>query len=178
MTGGLIESRFDPDKFEEVKYQAMHHQFVASALATKICHDNIPGSKVGCMLTKQTYYPYTCKPEDVLEQQQKMRELYAFSDTQVFGEYPAYLLAKYRNNGYNIVMTEEDLKAMKDYPVDFISFSYYSSSCVAKQAEDAEMTAANTVVAIKNPYLPSNDWGWQIDPIGLRISLVDLYDRY
>ena len=178
MTGGLIESRFDPEKFEEVKYQAMHHQFVASALATKICHDNIPGSKVGCMLTKQTYYPYTCKPEDVLEQQQKMRELYAFSDTQVFGEYPAYLLAKYRNNGYNIVMTDEDLKAMKDYPVDFISFSYYSSSCVAKKAEDAQMTAANTVVAIKNPYLPSSDWGWQIDPIGLRISLVDLYDRY
>ncbi|MGN1182651.1 MAG: family 1 glycosylhydrolase, partial [Faecalibacillus sp.] len=178
MTGGLIESRFDPEKFEEVKYQAMHHQFVASALATKICHDNIPGSKVGCMLTKQTYYPYTCKPEDVLEQQQKMRELYAFSDTQVFGEYPAYLLAKYRNNGYNIVMTEADLSAMKAYPVDFISFSYYSSSCVAKQAEGAEMTAANTVVAIKNPYLPSSDWGWQIDPIGLRISLVDLYDRY
>ena len=107
-----------------------------------------------------------------------MRELYAFSDTQVFGEYPAYLLAKYRNNGYNIVMTDEDLKAMKDYPVDFISFSYYSSSCVAKKAEDAQMTAANTVVAIKNPYLPSSDWGWQIDPIGLRISLVDLYDRY
>lgn len=178
MTGGLIESRFEPDKFDEVKYQAMHHQFVASALATKICHDNIPDSKVGCMLTKQTYYAYTCKPEDVLEQQQRMRELYAFSDTQVFGEYPAYLLAKYKNNGYNIKMTEEDLKAMKDYPVDFISFSYYSSSCVAKKADDAELTAGNTVVAIKNPYLPSSDWGWQIDPIGLRISLVDLYDRY
>lgn len=178
MTGGLIESRFEPDKFDEVKYQAMHHQFVASALATKICHDNIPDSKVGCMLTKQTYYAYTCKPEDVLEQQQRMRELYAFSDTQVFGEYPAYLLAKYKNNGYSIKMTEEDLKAMKDYPVDFISFSYYSSSCVAKKADDAELTAGNTVVAIKNPYLPSSDWGWQIDPIGLRISLVDLYDRY
>lgn len=178
MTGGLIESRFDPQQFEEAKYQAMHHQFVASALATKICHENIPDSKVGCMLTKLTYYAYTCKPEDVLEQQQRMRELYAFSDTQVFGEYPAYLLAKYKNMGINVKMTEEDLSVMKAYPVDFISFSYYSSSCVAAQAEGVEMTAANTVTAIKNPYLPSSDWGWQIDPIGLRISCVDLYDRY
>ena len=179
MTGGLIESRWPKEEFEEVMFQAMHHQFVASALATKITHENIPDAKVGCMLTKLTYYPYTCRPEDILEQQQKMRGIYCYSDTQVHGEYPAYLLAKYKNNGWDIKMTEEDLRVMKEYPVDFISFSYYSSSCVAGVApEGIEMTAANTVVAIKNPYIPSSDWGWQIDPIGLRISLVDLYDRY
>ena len=72
MTGGLIESRFKPEEFEEVEYQAMHHQFVASALAVKITHENIPDAKVGCMLTKLTYYPYTCKPVDLLEQQQRM----------------------------------------------------------------------------------------------------------
>ncbi|MCI8664127.1 MAG: family 1 glycosylhydrolase [Hungatella sp.] len=178
MTGGLIESRFAPEKFEEVCFQAMHHQFVASALAVKIAHENIPDCKVGCMLTKLTYYAYTCKPEDVLEQQQRMRSIYCFSDTQVHGEYPAYLLARYKNKNLDIKMTEEDLGIMKAYPVDFISFSYYSSSCVAKNAEGAELTAANTVTAIKNPYIPSSEWGWQIDPIGLRISLVDLYDRY
>mgnify|MGYP004449190293 FL=1 len=179
MTGGLIESRWAPEEFEEVEFQAMHHQFVASALATKICHENIPGSKVGCMLTKLTYYAYTCRPEDQLEQQQKMRSIYCYSDTQVHGEYPAYLLAKYKNNGWDIKMTDEDLRIMKEYPVDFISFSYYSSSCVAGVLpEGIEMTAANTTVAIKNPYIPTSDWGWQIDPIGLRISLVDLYDRY
>ena len=132
MTGGLIESRFKPEEFEEVCFQAMHHQFVASALATKVTHDNIPDAKVGCMLTKLTYYPYTCKPEDVLEAQQRMRSIYCFSDTQVHGEYPAYLLSMYKNKGFNINMTEEDLRIMKEYPVDFISFSYYSSSCVAK----------------------------------------------
>ncbi len=178
MTGGLIESRFTPEKFEEVKFQAMHHQFVASALATKICHDNIPDSKVGCMLTKATFYPYTCKPEDVLEAQQRMRELYAFSDTQVFGEYPSYLLSRFKNSGINLEMTEEDLRIMKDYPVDFISFSYYSSSCAAAKTDDLDVAAGNTIMAVKNPYLKANDWGWQIDPIGLRISLVDLYDRY
>lgn len=178
MTGGLIESRFAPDKFEEVMFQAMHHQFVASAKATKIIHENIPDAKVGCMLTKLTYYPYSCRPEDVLTQQQSMRAVYCFSDTQVFGEYPAYLLAKYRNRGWNITMTEDDLLLMKTNPVDFISFSYYHSSCVAANTDELETTCGNTVTTIKNPYLPASEWGWEIDPTGLRISLVDLYDRY
>ncbi|MEG0548027.1 MAG: glycoside hydrolase family 1 protein, partial [Coprobacillus sp.] len=80
-TGGLVEDRFPNIKWEQVIFQAMHHQFVASALATKICHEKIPGSKVGCMLTKLTYYPYTCKPEDILQAQQDMRSTYCYSDT-------------------------------------------------------------------------------------------------
>ncbi|SDW76501.1 6-phospho-beta-glucosidase [Kandleria vitulina] len=178
MTGGLIESRFKKEQFEEVEYQAMHHQFVASALAVKITHENIPDAKVGCMLTKLTYYPYSCRPEDVLKERETMRQIYCYSDTQVYGEYPRYLLNMYKNKGFHIKMTEEDLRIMKDYPVDFISFSYYSSSCVAENEEGLTMTSGNTQTAIKNPYIPSSDWGWQIDPIGLRISLIDLYDRY
>ena len=177
-TGALIKDRFPGKNFNEVIFQAMHHQFVASALATKFVHEARPDAKVGCMLTKLTYYPYTCKPEDVLQAQQDMRSTYCYSDTQVFGEYPAYLLSKFKNEGINIKMEPDDLKIMKEYPVDFVSFSYYSSSFVAKDDNGLKKTAANTNVAIKNPYIPSSDWGWQIDPIGLRISLVDLYDRY
>ena len=177
-TGGLVRDRFEGKNFTEVIFQAMHHQFVASALATKIAHEKNPNCKVGCMLTKLTYYPYTCKPEDVLQAQQDMRSTYCYSDTQVFGEYPAYLLTKFKNEGLNIKMEERDLEIMKKYPVDFVSFSYYSSSCVAKDDAGLKKTAANTNIAIKNPYIPSSDWGWQIDPIGLRVSLVDLYDRY
>ena len=156
----------------------MHHQFVASALATKICHEIIPDSKVGCMITKLSYYPMTCKPEDILKSQQEMRKIYAFSDTQVFGEYPSYLLSYYKNQGINIEKQIGDDEIMKSYPVDFISFSYYMSSCVAEDDSEYEITAGNTVMGIKNPYLKSSDWGWQIDPTGLRISLVELYDRY
>ncbi len=177
-TGGLIEDRFPGKNFEEVIFQAMHHQFVASALATKICHQIIPGSKVGCMLTKLTYYPYTCKPEDVLTMQQSMRSTYCYSDTQVFGEYPAYLLSRFHNKGIHIVKETGDDEIMKAYPVDFVSFSYYHSSCVAADTTNLEQAAGNTITAVKNPYVPSSDWGWQIDPIGLRISMVDLYDRY
>lgn len=154
-TGGLIKDRFNDKNFEEVIFQSMHHQFVASALATKYIHEKYPESKVGCMLTKLTYYPYTCKPEDQLECQQRMRATYCYSDTQVFGEYPSYLLARFKNHGLNIQMSEEDLKVMKEYPVDFISFSYYSSSCVAKDAEGLDVTAGNTVTAIKKPILTS-----------------------
>ncbi|MCD8028059.1 MAG: family 1 glycosylhydrolase [Erysipelotrichaceae bacterium] len=176
-TGGLIEDRFPNQNFREVIFQSMHNQFVASALATKICHEKIPDSKVGCMLTKLSYYPYTCKPEDVL-QQQDMRSTYCYSDTQVFGEYPAYLLSRFENENIHIKMEDGDLEVMKKYPVDFVSFSYYSSSCVAKDDTGLKKTAANTMTAIKNPYIPTSDWGWQIDPIGLRVSLVELYDRY
>lgn len=177
-TGALIEDRFPGMNFEEVIFQAMHHQFVASALATKICHEIIPGSMVGCMLTKLTYYPYTCRPEDVLEAQQMMRSTYCYSDTQVFGEYPAYLLSRFKNHGIHIHKEIGDDEIMKAYPVDFVSFSYYHSSCSAKDTSDLNLTAGNTINAIKNPYLKASDWGWQIDPTGLRISMVDLYDRY
>lgn len=177
-TGGLVEDRFQGKNFEEVLFQAMHHQFVASALATKILHEDDPERQVGCMLTKVTYYPYTCKPEDVLETQQRMRATYCYGDVHVFGEYPAYLLARFRNHGLHIRMTDEELRLMKENTVDFVSFSYYMSNCVAKESEDLVKTAGNTIFAVKNPYLPTSEWGWQTDPIGLRISLVDLYDRY
>lgn len=177
-TGGLIEDRFPGKNFEEVIFQAMHHQFVASALATRICHTIIPGSMVGCMLTKLTYYPYTCKPEDVLEAQRMMRSTYCYSDTQVFGQYPSYLLSRFQQNGIQIKKETGDDEIMKAYPVDFVSFSYYMSSCAAKDTSGLDTAVGNTVTALKNPYLKSSDWGWQIDPDGLRISMIDLYDRY
>ena len=177
-TGGLVRDRFEGKNFEEVIFQAMHHQFAASALATKILHEDNPSCMVGCMLTKLTFYPYTCKPEDVLEAQMRMRAVYCYSDTQVFGVYPAYLLARFKNHGLNIVMENEDLELMKSWPVDFISFSYYMSGCAAKESRGKDLASGNTVTSLKNPYLEASEWGWQKDPIGLRISLVDLYDRY
>ena len=177
-TGGFLKEQFDDLDFHTVIAQAMHHQFVASALAVKICHEMIPGAQVGCMLTKLTYYPYSCKPEDALQAQQEMRRIYAFSDTQVFGEYPAYLLNHWKKDSIEVSMTTEDLLLMKQNPVDFVSFSYYTSSCCAKDPQGLPHAPGNTITAVKNPYLASNDWGWQIDALGLRISLVDLDDRY
>jgi 6-phospho-beta-glucosidase len=130
------------------------------------------------MLTKLTFYPYTCKPEDVLKAQQDMRATLAFADVQVFGEYPAYLKTLYQRKNIAIQKERGDDEILKNYPVDFISFSYYSSSCSALDTTGLEVAEGNTAAAIKNPYLKATPWGWQIDPIGLRISMVDLYDRY
>lgn len=177
-SAGLLEENFPNQSFEEVIFQAMHHQFVASALATKICHEIIPGSMVGCMLTKLTYYPYSSRPEDVRKAQEIMRSTYCYSDAQVFGEYPRYLLTYFKNHNIKIQKAPGDDEIMKRYPVDFVSFSYYNSYCAAENGEGLERSAGNTAVGYKNPYLPASEWGWQIDPMGLRISLVDMYDRY
>ncbi len=177
-SAGLLEDCFPGQNFEEVVFQAMHHQFVASAAAVKICHEQIPDSKVGCMLTKLTYYPYSCRPEDVKKAQDIMRSTYCYSDAQVFGEYPRFLLNYFRKNGIHIQKEPGDDELMRKYPVDFVSFSYYNSYCAAENGEGLTRSAGNTAVGFKNPYLEESQWGWQIDPMGLRISLVDLYDRY
>lgn len=179
MSGGLIRDHFSSEaSYQQAIYQAMHHQFVASAIATKICHEKIPNAQVGCMITKQTYYPLTSKPEDVLAAQLDARKLFAFSDTQVFGEYPAYLLKRYENEGIQLKVAEDDFEIMKKHAVDFVSFSYYSSSCSAYDKTGLDINEGNTATTIKNPYLSATDWGWQIDPLGMRISLIELYDRY
>lgn len=177
-TGALMEERFPDMPFEQAIYQAMHNQLVASAITTKMAHEMMPGSQVGCMLTKLCFYPYTCKPEDNLATQQRMRQIYKYCDIQVFGEYPRYLKQEIERKGLTITKGENDDRFLKEGTVDFISFSYYMTSCMAMDTTGLDMAPGNTVNGVKNPYLPSSEWGWQTDPTGLRISLVDLYDRY
>ncbi|NOU82739.1 family 1 glycosylhydrolase [Paenibacillus sp. LMG 31459] len=102
---------------------------------------------------------------------------YFYSDVQVFGEYPKLMLQQMGRKSISIKMEPNDLQIIKEHTVDFVSFSYYSSLTDSFSGE-LEMTAANTIVGIKNPYLDSSEWGWQIDPVGLKISLIELYDRY
>lgn len=165
---------------EEIKYQASHHELVASAIATKIAHEVDKNNKVGCMLAAGIYYPYSSKPEDVLASQQKNDEMYFFVDIQARGKYPNYALKKFERENLNIKIEKEDLELLKKYTVDFISFSYYSTRCAAfdmgKHAKGHEKD--NIMKDIKNPELKQTDWGWTVDPLGLRITLNDIYDRY
>ena len=165
---------------EEIKYQASHHELVASAIATKIAHEVDKNNKVGCMLAAGIYYPYSSKPEDVLAAQQKNDEMYFFVDIQARGKYPNYALKKFERENLNIKIEKEDLELLKKYTVDFISFSYYSTRCAAadieKHAKGHEKD--NIMKDIKNPELKQTDWGWTVDPLGLRITLNDIYDRY
>lgn len=176
-TAGIRAERSAPGRAEQDIYQGLHHQFVASALVTRDCHAKIPGSQMGCMLTKLTTYPRTCHPEDVEATLKKNLENYFYTDVQVFGSYPPLITRDLARRGIKIEMQPDDLAILKAHTVDFLSFSYYMSLTESTQP-DAERTAGNTILGVKNPYLPASEWGWQIDPVGLKISLLELYDRY
>ncbi len=174
--GLLIEKDEDPTA---AKYLAVHHELVASALATKIAHEIDPNNMIGCMLAAGAVYPYSCRPDDVWAAQQGNRQNYFFIDVQSRGEYPAYALKDFERKGVVLDITEDDKKLLKENTVDFVSFSYYSSRCISTDPEVlAKAQGGNMFSGVKNPHLQASQWGWQIDPLGLRITLNELYDRY
>ncbi|RDY27234.1 beta-glucosidase, partial [Lachnotalea glycerini] len=177
-TAGIIEDQFQTQELEGAIYQSLHHQFVASALVTKYCHEIIKDAKMGCMVTRLLTYPATCKPEDVLIAQKDNRNNYFYSDVQVFGEYPRHKIKELERKGITIEKRSEDDMILKENTVDFVSFSYYMSLVSSVDADTMEKVSGNITGGLKNPYLQVTEWDWQIDPIGLRIALIDLYDRY
>ncbi|MEP8551618.1 glycoside hydrolase family 1 protein [Enterobacter mori] len=158
-------------------YQAIHHQLVASALAVKACHEIIPDAKIGNMLLGGLMYPLTYRPEDVLEALQENRAWQFFGDVQCRGAYPGYMLRFFRDSGIQIDITDADREALKS-TVDFISFSYYMTGCVTTDEELNQQARGNILSMVPNPHLASSEWGWQIDPVGLRTLLNVLWDRY
>ncbi|CNL14372.1 cryptic 6-phospho-beta-glucosidase [Yersinia frederiksenii] len=158
-------------------YQAIHHQLVASAKAVAALHQIIPDGRIGNMLLGGLMYPLTCKPDDVLETLQQNREWLFFGDVQVRGYYPSYMTRYFKQHDISIEITAEDKAALKE-TVDFISFSYYMSGCVTADEELNRKARGNILSMVQNPHLASSEWGWQIDPEGLRILLNELWDRY
>ena len=165
------------DDIDKIRYQAVHHELVASALATKIAKQIDPEVKIGCMLAAGKYYPASPKPEDVLAAQKKDRDNYFLIDVQSWGYYPQYKVNELSARGIMPDMEEDDKKILAENTVDFISFSYYSSRMTSAN-KDTDKKEANLFESEKNPYLKESEWGWAIDPIGLRITMNDIYDRY
>jgi 6-phospho-beta-glucosidase len=175
-SGVLVE---DPAKKEALCYQACHNQLVASALAVKSCHEMLPDAKIGCMVASAVAYPYSCRPEDTWEKMALERKNYSLTDVQARGRYPAWLKNYFERRGITPVMGPDDEKILRENRVDFVSFSYYSTSAVSTDpAVAGEKGDGNIFGGVKNPHLKASDWGWQIDPLGFRIALNFLYDRY
>ncbi|MRI82319.1 family 1 glycosylhydrolase [Aerococcaceae bacterium DSM 109653] len=160
------------------KWQAAHHQLVASALATKIAKEINPDMQVGCMVISMPTYSMTPDPKDQLAVRDFMNENYAFTDIHARGVYPGYLKRHLREAGIEIKFGEQDARILKENTVDFISFSYYVSLVQAHNPKNYQTAAGNIFRGIPNPYLEASEWGWQIDPIGLRLVLNDFWDRY
>lgn len=179
----FLGGSFDPEKFEnslQAKYQAAHHQLIASALATKLAREIDPENKIGCMLAAGEAYPNTCNPNDIWAAKMLDREGFFFIDVQVRGKYPSYSQRFFEENQLVIHQEKEDEEILK-HTVDFIGFSYYSTKVVSADDQvlsSAEKTDGNIFSSLENPYLPKSEWGWIIDPMGLRITMNTLYDRY
>ncbi|MDO6499031.1 glycoside hydrolase family 1 protein [Photobacterium sanguinicancri] len=164
------------DATEQAIYQAIHHQLVANAKAVSLCKRIIPDGKIGNMLLGAINYPYTCNPDDVIAAMHENNKWLFFGDVQTRGKYPGYMLRYFRENNITIAMEEGDLETIAQASVDFISFSYYASGCASADPKQKEV--GNIVDSVPNPYLEKSQWGWLIDPKGLRILLNFLYDRY
>ncbi len=165
---------------EQVKYQAAHHELLASAKAVGLAHEIMPDAKVGCMLAAGQFYPYTCAPADVYKAMEHDRDNYFFIDVQARGTYPVWAVKRMEKAGVRIQTEAGDEDILKAGVVDFVSLSYYCSRCISDDPEILKnKSRGNAVInAVINPYLKSSEWGWQIDPLGLRITLNTLYDRY
>lgn len=159
-------------------YQGLHHQFIANSLIVKFAHEYDPSIKISCMIARFVPYPANCKPENVLAAlQSEQEDNFFFTDVMARGYYPSYAKRLFKKKNVSILMEEGDEQLLKEYPSDIISFSYYFSS-IAGQDDSLQETDGNLVSTKVNPYLELSEWGWQIDPIGLRIALNVLWDRY
>lgn len=163
------------ENVEQVKYQAAHHMLVASAKAVKLLHEMNLNSSIGCMIAGGSFYPYSPNPEDIFKAYNDDRENTFFIDIQSRGYYPSYTQSLFKKKNVSIEMAPEDEEILK-HTVDFVSFSYYSSRC--SSASSTELNEGNVVKSVKNPHLKLSEWGWPIDPLGLRITMNQLYDRY
>lgn len=173
---GLVEGR-NPDRDQAI-YQGIHHQLVANARAIALAREIMPGNRIGGMIARFTTYPATCRPDDVIQMTQDDQfNNWMFTDTMARGHYPAYLRRFFASRGIALETLPEDDEILAANTVDFLAFSYYMS-IVSSHDDAGEKTNANLITAGKNPYLPSSEWGWQIDPVGLRYTLNQMYDRY
>lgn len=158
-------------------YQAIHHELVASARATRLAHQIMPHSKIGCMILALPVYPLTPDPSDVVAAMHTAHDSYAFGDIHCRGEYPGYLLRYFRENGIELDITDQDREDLH-HTVDFVSFSYYMSTCETADPEHEARGPGNILPGIPNPSLQASEWGWQIDPQGLRVVLNDYWERW
>lgn len=166
------------DKYQPT-FQAFHHQFVASSMAVKACHEIIPNSQIGCMIIFAPIYSYDCNPANELYTLQEERLFnYFCADVQVKGKYPPYIQKFFKQHHVELEIEEGDLDLISKYTVDYIGFSYYMSRTEKTEKTEQDKAQGNIFSGMKNPFLKASDWGWEVDPIGLRISLNKLYDRY
>ena len=174
---GIRYSQLENPKKE--MYQAAHHELLASALVVKKGHEINPNFKIGCMCSFVPYYPFSCNPDDIMCATESMHERFFFMDAHARGHYGAYAWKEWERDGITPKMEDGDDKILAEGKVDYIGFSYYMSNTVKADVNDLKAsTTGGNAHTTKNPYVKVSDWGWAIDPVGLRYALNVMYERY
>ena len=122
--------------------------------------------------------PLTPDPRDVRQAQWESQQDMLFADVHCRGEYPASAKRYFRENGIEIEFAEGDAELLKEHTVDFVSFSYYMSACSTADPDKQVRGEGNIMGGVPNPTLQASEWGWQIDPVGLRVVMNDFWDRW
>jgi 6-phospho-beta-glucosidase len=177
-SGVTVEENENP---EEVLYQVAHNELIASAKAVKIGKKINPDFQIGAMISHVPIYPNSCNPEDMMEAVKANRLRFFFPDVQVRGYYPGYANKMFETKGYDIGWVTGDDQILQEGTVDYLGFSYYMSTVVKHDAEaytGENVTNGGLPNSVDNPHIEQSDWGWAIDPTGLRYTLNILYDRY
>ena len=192
LVGPLIGTLTIPEGTENVIkeiYQQNHHMLVAQAKAMALCHEMLPGAKIGPAPNISLVYAATCKPEDVLAAQNfNAIRNWLYLDMAVYGKYNNLVWADLEENDATPVFGEGDAEALANGHPDFIGFNYYSTATVeysgsddiAKQGGD-QQSGTNIPGMFKgyaNPNLPRTEFNWEIDPVGYRNTLREVYSRY
>ena len=163
---------------ERLMYQAAHYELVASAKAVAIGHAINPSFQIGCMIAMVPLYPATCRPEDVLMAHKAMERRFYYADVHALGAYPPNILALWERKGFDMDVTSDDLELLAQGTVDYIGFSYYMSKAIEWREDNPHYDYREWCDVVPNPHLHATDWGWEVDPVGLRYSLNWLTDRY
>ena len=176
--GGLLVDKDDPE-FNQIVYNAAHNQLVASACAVRIGKKINPNFRIGCMMAAGSFYPYSCNPNDVMEARISNNKNYIFPDVQLNGCYSGFARNYFAKLGITLDEQPGDDELLAQNTCDFLGFSYYSSRLISTDPEHLKNVAdGNAITTLRNPYLQITKWGRQIDPVGLRVTMNDLYDRY
>ena len=179
--GVLMKDAFPdfPKQATRDGFQILHHQFIASAKATKLAHEIVPGAKVGNMiLGGPSSYPATPNPKDILATQKRIQDsVYYCTDVMIRGEYPYFAERLWKEFDFELESQPEDFEILKEGTVDFLTFSYYQSNLVATEKQE-DLVSGNFSAGVRNPYLEYSEWGWSLDPDGLRYTLNEYYSRY
>lgn len=175
-TGWLSAGVISVEK--QILEQASYHQMLASARAVRIAHEIDPNYQVGCMLAYTPSYPYSCKPYDVLGNMTYQDQILFFGDVMMRGYYPSYKQRELERENIKLKTEDGDEEILRLGTADYVAISYYMSAVFSVMGDQMETTSGNLSTSYKNPYLKTSEWGWQIDPVGLRISLNELYERY